>query len=226
MRSFGTGRTAAAAAWLGLGMALALGVAGPSGDASAASTSTTLAVQLGPQKTGSYGTVQVDQVSGGLEFRITLNPSVGPKADLHEFYFNLPDQIAGLHLSGSGCGGGSCTTPFELQFGKPTSGGAGARFDYRVNFGNGGSAKGNGNLQMATFRLDANGPLQLDPSPFDSSFTSRHLEVIFAAHVPGMRGIAATIGSTNVTVVPEPATAALFGLGLLGIAWAGRRRPS
>ena len=220
MRWFGPGG-AAVVVGLGLGLGQVFGA----GDASAGSTSATLAVQLGPQSTGNYGTVHVEEVSGGgLEFTISLNSSVGRKADLREFYFNLPDQVAGLHLTDSECGGGSCTSPFELASGKSTSGGSGARFDYRVSFGNGRGKKGNGTVQVASFRIDADAPLRLIPSPFDPSFTSRHLEVIFAAHVPGIQHVAATIGSTSATPIPEPSTAALFGLGLAGLAWVGRLR--
>jgi hypothetical protein len=212
---------------VGLGAALGLGVAAR--EAAAASTSATLGVELGPQRTGNYGSVEVTEVSVGLdrvglEFRITLSSSLGKNADLHEFYFNLPDQIAGVRLTSSGCGGGSCNTPFQLDAEKATSGGAGSRFDYRVSFGNGRSSKGNGNLQLATFRIEANSSLGLNPSPFDASFTARHLAVLFAAHVPGARHVAATIGATTATPVPEPGTAALFGLGLVGLTWVGRRQ--
>jgi len=220
MRWLGRSGAAAATIGIGLGLASALGAGG----ASAASTSATLSVQLGPQKTGNYGTVQVNEVSGGLEFTITLASSVGKNADLHEFYFNLPDGVKGLRLTSSGCGGGSCNTPFELGSGGSTSGGAGVRFDYSVDFGSGKGNKGNGALQVATFRLEANAPLQLMPSPFDPSFTGRDLSVIFAAHVPGIQHVAAGIGATSATIIPEPATAVLFGAGLLGIAWVGRLR--
>jgi hypothetical protein len=208
----------------GVGLGAALGVGIAAGEAAAASTSARLGVELGPQRTGNYGSVQVNEVSGGLEFRITLNSSLGNNADLHEFYFNLPDQFTGVRLTSSGCGGGSCNTPFQLDLGKATSGGAGSRFDYRVSFGNGRSQKGNGTLQLATFRIEANPSLGLNPDPFDASFTSRHLAVLFAAHVPGARHVAATIGATTVTPVPEPGTAALFGLGLVGLTWVGRRQ--
>lgn len=223
MRWFLRSGAARVSVWLGLGLALGWAVA--AGEASAASTSATFNVQLGPQKTGSYGTVLVEEVSGGdLQFTITLSSSLGRKADLHEFYFNLPSSVTGLHLTNSTCDGGSCNTAFQLDKSKSTKGGAGSRFDFSVSFGNGGSKKGNGDLQKATFRLDADGPLQLIPSPFDPSFTSRDLGVIFAMHVPGSKGVAATIGATTATIVPEPDTAALLGLGMLGLAWMGRRR--
>jgi hypothetical protein len=224
MRWYVRSGAAAASVWLGLG--LALGVVLAAGGASAASTTAKLGVQLGPQKTGTYGTVQITEVGGGLEFQITLDPVLGKNADLHEFYFNLPDTFSNVHLSDAECAGSSCRTPFRLDSHKSTSGGAGASFDFRVSFGNGAGSKGNGKLQEASFRIDANTALALFPSPFDASFTSRNLEVIFAAHVPGSKGVAATIGATTVAPVPEPATAVLFGLGLVGVAWVGRRRPA
>ena len=218
MRRLGSGGAVAA---IGLGMLAALAA----GAASAASTSAKLGVELGPQKTGSYGTVHVEEVGGALEFRVELASSLGKNADLHEFYFNLNCDVSGLRLVRSRCDGGSCETAFDLGSGGSTHGGAGARFDYSVDFGDGGSKKGNGNLQVASFRLEADAPLGLLPTPFDASFTSRDLSVIFAAHVPGSQGVAATIGATSAVVIPEPATAALFGVGMLGIAWAGRRAP-
>src|SRR5262245_20554665 len=208
---------------IGLGAAVAL-AAGAASAGSTASASAQLSVQLGPQKTGSYGSVSVEEVSGGLEFRIELASSLGRNADLHEFYFNLSPSVSGLRLKNSRCDGGSCSKAFDLGSGGSTSGGAGARFDFHVDFGNGAGANGNGKLKVATFRLEADSPLALIPTPFDSSFTSRDLSVIFAAHVPGSSGVAATIGATSAVVIPEPATAALFGLGMLGIAWMGRRR--
>jgi hypothetical protein len=219
-----TRRIGAVAFGVGLGLAVALGAGVGARDAAAASTSATLGVQLGPQKTGNYGTVQVNEAQGGLDFVITLNPALGNKADLHEFYFNLPDQFSGVHLTNSGCDGGSCSSHFQLEAGGSTKGGASSRFDYHVSFGDGGGSKGNGTLQVASFHIDANTALLLTPSPFDPSFTSRHLGVIFAVHVPGAQHVAATIGATTATVVPEPGTAALFGLGLVGLTWVGRRR--
>src|SRR5262245_12875126 len=226
MRWYQRSGAAAASVWVGLG--LAFGVVLGAGGASAASTmSSTFTVQLGPQKTGTYGTVDVTEAGGGFDFLIRLDRySLGPKADLHEFYFNLPDTYSNVTLSPGGlCGGATCHTPFQLDAHKSTRGGAGANSDYRVSFGNGAGEKGNGRLQEASFHIDATSALQLYPSsPFDPSFTSRHLEVIFAAHVPGSRGVAATIGATELTVVPEPATGVIFGVGLVGLAWVGRRR--
>src|SRR5215470_10316350 len=115
MRWYRRSGAVAASVWVGLGVAF--GVVLGAGGASAASTmAATLTVQLGPQKTGNYGTVYVTEAAGGgFDFRITLNSSLGPKADLHEFYFNLPDAYSKVTLSDSKCAGGLCHTLFQLD---------------------------------------------------------------------------------------------------------------
>ena len=100
----------------------------------------------------SYGTVDVIQNNGGLDFEIIANIStLGANADIHELYFNLINVPTDLSISNS-----NAANPYTVIGPNPSvTGGAGASFDWGVNFGNGGGPPGNGILQVASFTLSA-----------------------------------------------------------------------
>jgi hypothetical protein len=246
-------------------LAFLLSVAGGAAPAAAASLTLPLDVEFDDGVVGDFGTVFIEERSHGkLAITISLTGALGPDADLHEFYFNLADDldIDRLVLSHARCMGsgddgfGSCKTDFDLEEDPSVRGGAGSSFDYGVNFGNGSGSKGNGQLLAATFKLTAYGDEDDDDDDNDkgkgkakgkgkhdddddddgeripltiadlleSSETRRGIEVFFAAHVQDTDLVPGSDSETVGALVPEPGTAALFGLGLAGIALLGRRR--
>lgn len=214
-----------------VGLAIALGGLAFAGEAAAnGMISLPIAIELGPQRTGNFGTLEIGEVGGDLLFKITLDTDVlGSKADLHEFYFNLDggfdaDDLAISVVSINGVGGAP-KTAFDLDDGGPTRGGAGARFDFSLNFGNGASKKGNERIQSVEFLLDADEDLTLADVLGDASSTGRGLEVLFAAHVAGSGNGNGSASATIGVLVPEPETALLLALGLVGLVVVGRRTP-
>jgi len=226
MRGFGRRGALAAACVLGLAGSLA----GGTGDAAALSFTAPLEVEFDDGRTGTYGSVFVEEIAGGdLRFTVTLAPALGPDRDLHELYFNLVDALAtsGLEISDSACDGGPCRTDFALRTRPAVRGGAGSDFDFSVSFGNGAGPRGNGTLAIASFVLGADAALALVALDEDSE-TSAGIEALFAAHVQStslVRGSSSeTVGAPPVAVpIPEPGTAALFGLDLLGLTLCGAR---
>jgi len=201
-----------ARAWI-LGFALLAGMfAAPA----ARALTLDLDVEFDDAITGTFGTVEVTEVAGGdLFFEITLDTSeLGAEADLHEFYFNLPD-VSGLALTSTD----TVATPYDLDFEPSVSGNAGSSFVWAVNLGSGAGPSGNGVLQTATFTLSADTDLSENDLLIASS-TNDGVTVFVAAHIQGTEltnSGSETVGST----VPEPTT---FLLGALGLAWAGGQR--
>ena len=195
--------------WLGSLVGLAFVVAG-----AAHAVSFPLDVEFDDGTTGNFGNVEVTEVGGDLEFVITVNTAVlGAEADLHEFYFNLPD-VTNVSITSTD----TVTTPYDLDFDPSVSGGAGTAFIWGVNLGSGAGPNGNGVLQTVTFTLSADTDLTVDDLRIPS--VGNEVTVFLAAHVQGTdfgQGGSETVGSST---VPEPAT---FLLGVLGLAWFAKR---
>jgi hypothetical protein len=182
-----------------------------------------LSVELGPQRTGEFATLTLQDVAEGVQFTIALDEAVlGPHANLHEFYFNLPDgfRIDEDDVRLTSCDVSSCSIDFDQ--GRSVRGGAGADFDFSVAFD-----AGNRRIQMASFVVSALGlgaDGVLAAALENPGVTGRDLAVLFAAHVQGSGNGRGSASATVGVPVPEPDTVALFGLGLAGLAFAGRRR--
>ena len=213
-------------------LVLSVGIVGLAGDAVAGSLTLPLTVEFDDGLTGDFGTILLEDHDedpaipiGDLRITIVLAADLGDDADLHDFYFNLPDSVDadGLEISDSLCDGGSCQNDFDLEIGRPVRGGAGSDFDFRVNFGNGGGPPGNGHLDTASFLLGADGPLTIADLVAESSETSAGIEATFAIHVQSTDLVRGSDSETVGTLVPEPGTAALLAFGLAGLGLAGRR---
>jgi len=168
---------------------------------------------------GSYASITIEEDTGALDFEIELNDSLGPYADLHEFYFNLAGLFTGVAISSDD----APRTPYRLIGDPSVAGGAGADFDFAVNFGNGAGRRGNGALTAASFRLSADQPLSIAALLESSLASGRTIESQFAAHIQGTNLLVGSSSETVGGMVPEPATGALVALGVLTLA-AGRRR--
>jgi hypothetical protein len=211
----------------GCAAVLGLGLGAAAREAAAASLEFPLAVVLRDGKAGSFGTVRIEELAGGdLEFRITLAPELGPRADLHELYFNLVDGLDDddLRVSDASCNGHGCNRPFRVRGSGRLRWGGQARFDFRVDFGKGTGRKGNGMLTEARFVLDADEALALADVLEQSTPTPRGIAAFLAAGAQSARLERRDRMETIAAVpVPEPGTAALMLLGLGGLGVAGRR---
>jgi hypothetical protein len=194
-----------------------LGVALGLAASSAHAVSFPLTVEFDDGLIGTFGTIEVTEVAGDLNFAITVDPSLGADRDLHELYFNLGDTFTGLAISSTDV----VNTPYSLDADPSVAGGAGASFDFGVNFGNGGGPPGNGRLTMASFVLSATEPLTIADLLVSSS-TSQDIEVFFAIHVQGT-SLTGADSETVGALVPEPATALLVLGGLAGLGARARR---
>lgn len=199
--------------------ALLLGLGGALPAVAAPVIDATLDVRFGSGKTGDFADVRIEETGdGGLQFSIRLREDLGSRADLGQFYFNLPCGVGGLEIETLG----HVSSPFHIQQGRSTRGGAGARFDVAVSFGNGRGKKGNGTLREAEFVVRADQPLTIADILERTSQTSQGIEVHIAAFTQGSKGGGPTVG----TFVPEPGTGLLLGGGLLAVALARSTRRS
>lgn len=187
---------------------------------SAQAVSFPLTVEFDNGTVGTFGNVDVTAAGGDLDFVLTLDPSLGPNRDLHEFYFNLTDGFTGVGISSTDV----VNTAYSLTANPSVAGGAGSSFDFGVNFGNGAGGPGNGRLTTASFTLSADQPLAVSDLLISSS-TSQHLEVFFAVHAQSTSLTPGVDSETVGSPVPEPATALLVLGGVAALGAARSRRP-
>jgi hypothetical protein len=201
----------------GFAAAIVLFAASPSSALQAA-----LNVELDTGLMGNFATVDIVEDCEGLHFSISLDPSLGGDPDLHTFYFNIasPD-LTDLRIETDD----AYQTAYKFKKDPSVAGGAGSEFDYEVNFGNGAGPHGNGQLQTATFSLYGNRTLTIEDL-YETSFTSQGIEIQFALHAQGTALFEGGADSEAVgaKIVPEPSTALLACVGLLGLAAKGRKQ--
>jgi hypothetical protein len=174
-----------------------------------------------------YGTVDITQNGSDIDIAIDYAPNtLGSYADIHEFYFNLTRDVTGLTITADN----SPNKPYTLEYDPSVAGGAGASFDWGVNFGNGGGPPGNRTLQSASFTLSADQDLSVSDF-IDLSYPNNTMPVNVAAHFQStaattyFRSAATASGSETIGgVVPVPPAVWLFGSGLLGLIGIARRK--
>ena len=95
------------------------------------------------------------------------------------FYFNLVEPLTIDRLSFSSDG----AADYALIEDPAVAGGAGASFDFGVDFGSGAGPSGNGTLKSAGFTLGADGALSIDGLMELSHAAGDALSIHMAAHV-------------------------------------------
>lgn len=201
-----------------IGLLLLAVVATASGTAAAVTVPLETEFDLGV--TGPFGTVDITENIRSLDFVISIDvDELGPEADLHEFYFNIIESVTvtGLALSATN----APNTPYQLTDVVQVRGGAGSSFDWKVDFSNGGSDRGNGRLVTAIFTLSAEQSLSIRDL-HESSFTSGSgVEVHMASHVQGTSTLTSadseTIGGLLPMPEPSPALLLMTGLALFAV---------
>ncbi len=178
----------------------------------------------GNSLTTNFGTIvlQDNELLDGVDVTITANTANLLGGDIHEWYFNLPDKFGSLiardfTLSDFGGVSNKGIGSFTMLRSDPSiAGGAGALFEWGVNFGNGGGKNGNGQLTTATFNIDAAVGLEVqDFLDAELSYPNNTPPVLEAVHFQGTGVFGATsetVGGPplHISTNPEPSSVVIW----------------
>jgi hypothetical protein len=145
---------------------------------------------------------------------VVSNDTDDDEFDIDAIYFNSDDKITGLTLTDASSGSWTLTSSVDpANFGT---------FDWALTADNRGSVIGD--ADTVTFTFDVAVSVGLNANRFEDALSAagdgETAAYAAASFVNGPRG-AGAIGAA--TIMPEPATAVLLGLGLAGLGLLGRR---
>jgi hypothetical protein len=165
-----------------------------------------------PGYIGSYGTVNFIDIGNDIVFTITFGSDLGTNPDLHEFYFNTTDDIAGLSIDIQTPTSpiGSLDYQYNTNSNSHRPDGDGY-FDGVIEFGSGDPV-----LNSIIFTLTADTPLDIN-NFIAQSVGGNKGAFTFAAH---WQNTNTSAGSEFVggNPVPLPGALCFLGSGIIGLA--------
>lgn len=165
----------------------------------------------------SVGSLSIEDISGGVQLKLTLNDTLFPNASGKALYADELWLGAGTKGTIAGVSGGSIDTRKTAFYSKGFYQ-EGTKFNYDIDFKDGTTGEG----VTTTFTIKGAG---ISTSTFGSASQPIMLELANVGKpYTGLLGLNSVVHFIGTPAIPEPSTYALMGLGLAGIALAARKR--